>query len=186
MAKKHKPKTVKRKSKVLAVRRQKPKKVNPSPRLNTGKRTKSKSPTEVSVSITEMPWQPLDLGPVVLPTKDEAVKVLAELARMNDEVLQAQKRHADSAAQTKRYRAIWDEKAELLSKRLRVATHGSPMPLFEQAERDAEMAAATVDQVSERPEPPGKPTEDAAQTAEDAAGTAVDAPPPVRDDDAPF
>lgn len=113
---------------------------------------------------------PLLLGPLVLPTNyDSAIKLIEELAGLNDAVLQAQKRHADSAAVTKRLKGEWDQAADALSNRLRQATHKVDLPLFDQAERDAELAKMGENQAT-------PPAETPARSAQDAPGEAIDAP----------
>ena len=90
----------------------------------------------------------VDLGPVVLPSPDEAVRVLQVLAELNDRTLQAHARFVDSQTKTKQLKGKWEELAAELQKKLRAATHGSDLPLFDvgQWEQDTgamEQAALT-------------------------------------------
>ncbi len=87
---------------------------------------------------------PLELGPIVLPTNyEQAVKLIEEFTALNDAVLQAAKRHSDAASVAKKRKGEWDDAAKALSDRLRQATHKANLPLFDQGERDAELAGMT-------------------------------------------
>lgn len=113
---------------------------------------------------------PIHLGPLVLPTNyDQALKLIEELAGLNDAVIQAEKKHADSAKVTKRLKGEWDEASKTLSDRLRQATHKVELPLFDQAERDTELKAMAENQV--------KPDDEKApETAQEPASEAIGAP----------
>lgn len=78
----------------------------------------------------------VDLGPVVLPSAEDALKVLSVLAELNDRTLQAHARYLDSATKTKNLKGKWEELAADLQKKLRAATHGSDLPLFDPVERE--------------------------------------------------
>ncbi len=70
------------------------------------------------------------LGPILLPEPDDAVKVLAELAQLNDRALAAKERYEELKEATKGAREKYDELMEMVSTRLRVTTHQSDLPLF--------------------------------------------------------
>lgn len=113
---------------------------------------------------------PIHLGPLVLPTNyDQALKLIEELAGLNDAVIQAEKKHADSAKVTKRLKGEWDEASKALSERLRQATHKVELPLFDQGERDAELKAMAENQV--------KPDAPAAEGSADVAPGATNVTP---------
>lgn len=107
----------------------------------------------------------IDLGPVVLPSPDDAVKVLGVLAELNDRTLQAHARFVDSQTKTKQLKSKWEELAAELQKKLRAATHGSDLPLFDVNEREQDtraMEQAAVTQES---------AQDASSQIEGSAGT---------------
>lgn len=164
-------------------------KVNTSPKLKPGR--KPKQPPEVSVGIEPLEdvSTPLDLGEIVLPTQAEALKVLQELAQMNDAVLQAQKRYADAAARAKRLKGEWDDLAAALSKRLRYATHKAPTPLFDQAEEQRKRDEAIKNQITPAAEPGEQfPAADGAAEGVEATGDPSQADPgsSIADEEVPF
>ena len=106
----------------------------------------------------------LDLGPIQLPSATEAVKVLGELAVLNDKTLEAHARYLEAAGRAKTLKGIWEEYAEKLQKLLRAATHKAPMPLFDGPEE----AAAVERMVAGEPIPAAAAPQTAALA--DAAG----------------
>lgn len=85
----------------------------------------------------------LDLGPVVLPSADQALEVLGKLAELNDRTLQAHANFQESQKRTKNLKDKWEGLAEELQRELRQATHPKELPLFDHAEREADLARMT-------------------------------------------
>ena len=86
----------------------------------------------------------IDLGPVVLPEPEQAVQVLRVLAELNDRVLQAHARLVEQQTKTKAAKGKWEELAAELQTKLRAATHGSDLPLFDATEREQDLKALEV------------------------------------------
>ncbi len=84
----------------------------------------------------------VDLGPILLPSPEDAVRVLAELAGLNDRALSAKAVYDTLKERTKAAKEKYDALAELVITRLRVSTHASDMPLFDQGDDLAAMLAA--------------------------------------------
>lgn len=82
----------------------------------------------------------LDLGPIVMPDDDQVVGVLRALAELNDRALQAQKRYFDARDKAKALKEKWESLAEEVQTKLRAATHGSELPLFDEVEREQDHA----------------------------------------------
>ncbi len=122
-----------------------------------------------------LPDKPLDLGPVLLPTPDRAVAVLAELADLNDRALQAHKAYLERQAAAKKAKETWDDLAKQVQEKLRLATHGSGLPLFDADEAEADRARM-VDGALQEPisAPIDAPTDPEAGTnAESLSGLAT-------------
>lgn len=82
----------------------------------------------------------LELGVVILPSPDDAVKALGVLAELNDRQLQAHARFVESQTRTKALKAKWEELATELQTTIRRFTHKSDLPLFDAEEREADQA----------------------------------------------
>lgn len=115
---------------------------------------------------------PVNLGPVVLPSAADAVRVLGELADLNDQALNAKKALLEQQVRTKNAKAKYDELMEEVTDKLRIATHGSSAPLLDIVEREedtrrmeaAGRAGGVVDDVQPfepDPEPEPGPVEQA-------------------------
>lgn len=82
--------------------------------------------------------EPLDLGPVILPSPEDAVRVLAELAALNDAALRAQAVYLDLKERAKTAKDKYDTAAEAVLTKLKQSTHASALPLFSLEEREAD------------------------------------------------
>ncbi len=78
---------------------------------------------------------------VVLPSPEDAVRVLGELADLNDRALQAHKAYLERQDAAKKAKASWEGLAEQVQDKLRLATHASGLPLFDPVEREGDQAA---------------------------------------------
>ncbi len=83
----------------------------------------------------------VDLGPVVLPEPEQAVQVLRVLAEWNDRTIQAHERYVEQQTKAKAAKGKWEELAAELQKKLRAATHGSDLPLFDVDQREQDLKA---------------------------------------------
>lgn len=111
-----------------------------APRATAARLVKANRKTKPAAARSRGPLAdaPIDLGPVVLPEPDDAVKVIGKLAELNDRVLAASKAYQGAKETAKQRKEKWDELAEELSSMLRLATHGSDRPLLEIAEREGD------------------------------------------------
>lgn len=102
----------------------------------------------------------VDLGPVLLPTPENAVKVLAELADLNDRALQAHKAYLERQTAAKNAKESWEGLAKAVQEKLRMATHASGLPLFSEEERERDQAAmeASADPPNEKTGTDDEPT----------------------------
>lgn len=97
-----------------------------------------------STSVAIMPEPAvLDLGPIVLPDRDEAVAVIKGLAELNDRALQAKARYEAAKSKAKDLKDKWESLVEEVASKLRAATHGSDLPLFDKVEREQDVQAMT-------------------------------------------
>lgn len=83
---------------------------------------------------------PVNLGPIVLPSAHDAVRVLGELADLNDAALNAKKAWIEQKNRTKSALAKYDDLMDQVTEKLRLATHGSSAPLFDIVEREEDQA----------------------------------------------
>ena len=84
----------------------------------------------------------LDLGAIQIPGPDDAVRVLTELASLNDRALLAKDRYETLKEATKGAKEKYDELAEQVLTRLRQSTHKTDLPLFADTDtREADQAA---------------------------------------------
>ncbi len=82
---------------------------------------------------------PVNLGPIILPPADKALGVLQGLAELNDRATQAHKTYEDLKERTKTAKEKWEGLAEEVQTKLRLATHGSDLPLFDPIEREEDL-----------------------------------------------
>ena len=119
----------------------------------------------------------LDLGAIQIPGPDDAVRVLTELASLNDRALLAKDRYETLKEATKGAKEKYDELAEQVLTRLRQSTHKTDLPLF------ADTDAREEDQARMEAGPEAVPDlADAAPDDDPAAGEDLDAtidPPSV-------
>jgi hypothetical protein len=107
----------------------------------------------------------LDLGPVLLPSAEDALKVLGELADLNDQAIQAQKVYLDRKEAAHKAKTKWDDLAVQVQDKLRLATHASGLPLFDAGEREGDQIQmeaaidAAVDRAFDEPTDPLKAAE---------------------------
>jgi hypothetical protein len=83
---------------------------------------------------------PLPGPEIVLPAPDMALRVLGELGVMSDKAQALLEKYEDLKERTRTARAKYDEAAEAVITRLRQATHASPLPLFDQEQRESDQA----------------------------------------------
>lgn len=117
---------------------------------------KGQGSTSMAVAPVTEESLPSTSGPIVVPEPDEAQRILKSLAELNDRAVSAKQVYESLKERTKTAKEKWEELAEEVQTKLRVATHGSNLPLFDAAEREAdqsrmEQAAApvTVEKVQE-------------------------------------
>lgn len=107
---------------------------------------------DVSNGRTELPA--VDLTQID-PT--EAVKVLVEVAALNDRAILAFKAFEKSNKETKQCKAKWEELSQQVQSRLKELTHPTELPLFD--EKQAEQDLSRIQQES-APPPPFQPLEE--------------------------
>jgi hypothetical protein len=116
------------------------------PRKNTSELAKDFQ-TVMAVPATPMPTLTADPSDILLPSPEDSVKVLAELAKLNDQAQAAQAKYLDLKEKTKVAKEAYDQLAEQVLRRLHVCTHKSDLPLFsEQQERDMDRMVAGIPQ----------------------------------------
>lgn len=76
-----------------------------------------------------------DLGPITLPSPQDAHRVLRELASLYHERHEAAQRHASLHSRTKDAAKVLTELDARIAERIRVATHRTGLPLFADEER---------------------------------------------------
>jgi hypothetical protein len=89
------------------------------------------------------------VDPITLPSADRAVEVLRELAELNDKAVALHVDFEHRRDDAKLAKEAWELAVKAVQERLQQATHPAPMPLFDQAEREADQAhmeAAAADQ----------------------------------------
>ena len=106
-------------------------------RINTHK---PNAPAESKVIAPAENDSTLELGAVILPSPEDAVKALGVLAELNDRQLQAHAKFIESQTRTKALKAKWEELATELQAMIRRFTHKSDLPLFDVEEREADLA----------------------------------------------
>lgn len=85
--------------------------------------------------------EPLNLREIQLPEPGDAVRVLRELAYLNDQGIRAKARYEFLKERTKDAKEKYDDLAEQVLNRLRQSTHKSDLPLFADVEkREADQA----------------------------------------------
>jgi len=84
--------------------------------------------------------QPLNLGPIILPSPEDSQRVLKEIAELNDQALQANKVYADLKDRTKAAKEKYDDLAARVILKLQRSTHQSDLPLFDKVEREGDLA----------------------------------------------
>ena len=134
-----------------------------APKGDNVREFKKKAPKAVKTSGGDLP-APIQTitaqaSDVLLPSPEDSVRLLAELAAINDLVSVAKQTHEDLKERTKTAKEKYDELAERLLTRLRVATHKSDLPLFSLDEREADQRRM-----------------EESQKANGAAGTATEGP----------
>lgn len=85
--------------------------------------------------------QPLPTVDVAHMDPSEAVRVLAEVAALNDRAILAHQAFAKSQAETKQLRAKWEELAEQVQSRLKELTHPTELPLFDERKAEADLSS---------------------------------------------
>ncbi len=93
----------------------------------------------------------LPSSPILLPDPEESQRILKGLAELNDRAVAASKVYADLKERTKTAKEKWDGLAEEVQTKLRLATHGSDLPLFDVAEREADVVRMTEAASQEAP-----------------------------------
>lgn len=116
----------------------KPKKKEDPPRLARAGRVTTFAPNSQSSMQPAPEPKGIDLGPIMLPDPDDALKVLAELAQMNDRAIQAKATYEDLKERAKNAKDKYDDLADQVLTRLQVTTHKSDLPLFNEVEREAD------------------------------------------------
>jgi hypothetical protein len=90
-----------------------------------------------------------DLGPIVLPEADQALRVLRELGELNDDALAAHSVYLEAKQAMADAKEHWEALANEVQERLRLVTHGTPdLPLVDLAEREERierMIEGTID-----------------------------------------
>ncbi len=79
-----------------------------------------------------------DRKPIILPEPEDAVLVLKGLAELNDQATDAHERYLDLKERAKLAKEKWEGLAEEVQRKLRQATHGSDLPLFDAVERETD------------------------------------------------
>ena len=107
---------------------------------------------------------------ILLPSPEDSVKVLAELAKLNDQAQAAEQKYLKLKEQTKSAKEEFDSITGMVLRRLRACTHKSDLPLFaEQQEQDlARMVAGN-----------GSSDAPSASRSDDPPAEGVQGPPPV-------
>jgi hypothetical protein len=130
------------------------------PRKNTSELAKDFQ-TVMAVPATPMPTLTADPSDILLPSPEDSVKVLAELAKLNDQAQAAQAKYLDLKEKTKSAKEAYDQLAEQVLRRLHVCTHKSDLPLFsEQQERDMDRMVAGMPQDASSVANMGTPSND--------------------------
>ncbi len=91
-----------------------------------------------SSSVEVAPEPSRDRKPIILPEPDDAVMVLKGLAELNDQATDAHERYLDLKERAKLAKEKWEGLAEEVQRKLRQATHGSDLPLFDAVERETD------------------------------------------------
>jgi len=140
-----------------------------------GKKPAKAPEPETPASERGLETDALNLGPIELPSAEDSLRVLKELAELNDRALKAHKRYEDLKADTKTAKDKWDDLAEQVQTRLRQATHKSDLPLFADMEqREADQRAMQSAGENASATEPGEPEEN-----EPTADQAEDSPAPL-------
>lgn len=123
---------------------------------------------------------------LAIPDGVDAVKVLREIAELNQRVLRAHAKYEEGASEAKDRRERWQGLAEQLQTLIADSTKPSAMPLFDVAEREADQQQ--MEQGAVPLEDPGLPETPAAQEAvpEAAPEAPTTAPETIYDDDLVF
>jgi hypothetical protein len=79
-------------------------------------------------------------NPIVLPSPEAAAEVLLALGVMNDAALGALREYEDLRDLTKAAKGRYDDLAKAVITKLQQATHASPLPLFDQEQRESDQA----------------------------------------------
>lgn len=155
-----------------------------------GRPRKDAAPTMPELPEPQAPRMELAVGSdILLPEPLDAVRLLGELATLNDQALAAGKVYEDLKERTKTAKEKYDELAERVLTRLRVGTHASDLPLFSADEREADqrrMEQAALEgrqEVADEPQSASDPVEgetaspgpDAAQSQPEAVSDGVTA-----------
>lgn len=123
--------------------------------------------------------------PPIPPLKDlepaEALRILTEVSALNDRALDAFKAYSKSREETKDLKTKWEQLSEQVQSRLKELTHPADLPLFDQRQAEADVAAATTNTITDEEAPASTLTEGVTE------GEQAPAPPnPVAPEDAPF
>lgn len=109
--------------------------------------------------------------PIQLPEPDDAVRVLKELAELNDRAIVAQSHYEELKEAAKSAKDKFDKLAEQVLNRLHQATHKSDLPLFSQDQREDDQRKMEQAAVSTPPVAP--------ETSSVAEGDQTEAEPEI-------
>jgi hypothetical protein len=123
---------------------------------------KRRRPRKIEPAVSDPPSA--DRQPIILPDAEGALIVLKGLAELNDQASEAHAKYLDLKERTKVQKEKWEGLAEEVQRKLRLATHGSDLPLFDAVEREADQSAmelaAGQPTEAEAPKPNGSLTSD--------------------------
>jgi hypothetical protein len=97
--------------------------------------------------------------PIIMPDPEAAVEVLRGLAFLNDRATAAHERYLELKDKTKDAKEKWEGLAEEVQRKLRLATHGSDLPLFDAEERELDLKALETAKASAEEQPAEQPAE---------------------------
>lgn len=75
----------------------------------------------------------------VLSSPEEAVRILAEVAELNDQALDAHKRYLDLRDKAKAAKDNWEALCQAVQEQIRQAAHPEPLPLFDPPQVEADI-----------------------------------------------